>query len=222
MSTSPMSLGRITPRSLTVAVAAVALTLTLSGCISLFPKANPSGLYRFGAAAPAASSAPVEKSFGVFKTPTVFTRAAMGDRLLTVTDGQAAYIADARWVSPAIVLFDEAAARAFEADSSRARLVTRGETAKAAMALRLEVRAFETDYVNGPKAAPEVLVEIRAVITRNGDRALLGDKVFQARIKASDNRVGPIVQAYDQATGQTLSEIITWVGAAGAKLPAGS
>jgi cholesterol transport system auxiliary component len=215
------------PRSLRIAAPAVALGLALSGCISLFPKADPSGLYRFGHAAPAVApasapeTAPTDKAFGVFKTPTVFTRAAMGDRLLTVTNGEAAYIAGARWVSPATVLFDEAVARAFEAEPSRARLVTRGETAKAVMALRLEVRSFETDYVNGPKAAPEVLVEIRAVMVSSGDRALLGDKVFQARVKAADNRVGAIVPAYDAANAKVLSEIIAWVNDAGAKLPAG-
>lgn len=212
-----MSISRTTLRSLSLAAVALALT----GCISLFPKANPSGLYRFGHDTAAASTTPTEKSFGVYKTPTVFTRSAMGDRLLSVTDGEAAYIADARWVSPAIVLFDEAVARAFEADSSRARLVTRGETAKAVMALRLEVRSFEVDYVNGPKAPPEVLVEIRAVMTRNNDRALLGDKVFVARVKAADNRLSAIVPAYDQANGQVLSEIVAWVSEAGAKEPKG-
>ncbi len=201
----------------TAAIAATAVALT--GCISLFPKAKPAGLYRFGHEAAASSAPAAEKSFGVYKTPTVFTRSAMSDRLLSVTDGEAAYIAGARWVSPAIVLFDEAVARAFEADNSRARLVTRGETAKAVMALRLEVRSFETDYVNGPKAAPEVLVEIRAVMTRSNDRTLLGDKVFVARVKAADNRLSAIVPAYDQAVGQTLSEIVTWVGEAGVKEP---
>jgi cholesterol transport system auxiliary component len=39
-----VSILRTTLRSLTIAVAAVALT----GCISLFPKAKPAGLYRFG------------------------------------------------------------------------------------------------------------------------------------------------------------------------------
>ena len=203
-------------RSLSLAAAALALT----GCISLFPKANPAGLYRFGHDAAAVSTTPTEKSFGVYKTPTVFTRSAMGDRLLSVTNGEAAYIADARWVSPAIVLFDEAVARAFEADGSRARLVTRGETVKAVMALRLEVRSFEVDYLNGPKAPPEVLVEIRAVMTRGNDRALLGDKVFVARVKAADNRLSAIVPAYDQANGQVLSEIVAWVSEAGAKIPA--
>lgn len=221
MSTVPMKTGRTSLRSTAIAATALALSLTLGGCISLFPKDKPAGLYRFGHEAAASSTPAVEKSFGVFKTPTVFTRAAMNDRLLSVTNGEAAYIGDARWVSPAIVLFDEAVARAFEADKSRARLVTRGETAKASMALRLEVRSFETDYVNGPKAPPEVLVEIRAVMTRGNDRALLGDKVFVARVKTSENRLAAIVPAYDQATGQVLSEIVAWVSDAGAKVPAG-
>ena len=216
-----MSKPRTTPRSAAIAATAVALSLTLGGCISLFPKDKPAGLYRFGHEAVASSAPATAKSFGVYKTPTVFTRAAMSDRLLSVTNGEAAYIGDARWVSPAIVLFDEAVARAFEADNSRARLVTRGETVKASVALRLEVRSFETDYLNGPKAAPEVLVEIRAVLTRSNDRALLGDKVFVARVKTSENRLSAIVPAYDQATGQVLSEIVTWVSETGAKVPAG-
>jgi len=39
-----VSILHTTLRSLTIAVAAVALT----GCISLFPKSKPAGLYRFG------------------------------------------------------------------------------------------------------------------------------------------------------------------------------
>jgi cholesterol transport system auxiliary component len=66
-----------------------------------------------------------------------------------------------------------------------------------------------------------VLVEIRAVATRSSDRALLGDKVFVARVKAADNRLSAIVPAYDQAVSQVLSEIVTWVGEAGGKPPTG-
>ena len=214
---TPSNFGRTALRSLTIAVTAVALT----GCISLFPKSKPAGLYRFGHVAAESSRPATEKSFGVFKAPTVFTRAAMSDRLLSVTNGEAAYISDARWVSPAIVLFDEAVARAFEDENSHVRLVTRGEALKAPMALRLEVRSFETDYVDGPKAPPEVLVEIRAVATRSSDRALLGDQVFVARVKAADNRLSAIVPAYDQAVGKVLTDIVAWVGDAGAKLPPG-
>ena len=199
-------------RVLALAATAVALT----GCVTLFPKADPVGLYRFGndPVAPV-SKGPAGALFGVFKTPTVFTRASAGDRLLTINNGEAAYVAGARWVSPASVLFDEAVARAFEADPGRARLIGRGEVAKSDLILRLEVRSFEAVYINGPKAPPEVLVQVRGVLNRSGDRALVGDQLFEARVKASDNRVGAIVTAYDDATAKTLSDITGWVSAAG-------
>jgi len=203
---------RFIPRALAVAAAAMALT----GCITLLPKAEPVGLYRFGVEPVAAAKGPPGALFGVFKTPTVFTRASAGDRLLTITNGEAAYIAGARWVSPASILFDEAVARAFEADPGRARLIGRGEVAKADLVLRLEVRSFEAVYVDGPKGAPEVLVQVRGVINRNNDRALVGDQVFEARVKASNNRVGAIVEAYDAATAKVLTDLTGWVSASGA------
>lgn len=192
-----------------------ALALSLSACISVFPKTKPVGLYRFGEAEVSAPKGPPGAMFGVLKAPTVFTRAAAGDRILTSSQGQVAYIADARWVSAASVLFEEAVARAFENDPGRARLIGRGEVAKADLVLRLEVRTFEADYVNGPKAAPEVVVRVRGVLNRNTDRALVGDQVFEARVKAADNRVSAIVPAYDKAVAQVLAQIVAWANAAG-------
>lgn len=209
---SPMI--RSTARVLTVA----ALVVSLSGCISVFPKSKPASLYRFGEAEVSVPKGPPGAMFGVLKTPSTFTRAAAGDRILTSTNGEMAYIADARWVSPAFVLFEEATARAFENDPGRARLIGRGEVAKADMMLRLEVRTFEADYVNGPKAAPEIVVRVRGVLNRSQDRALIGDQIFEARVKAADNRVGAIVPAFDQATAKVLGDVVAWVNASGSGL----
>lgn len=209
---SPMI--RNTARALTAA----ALVMSLSGCISVFPKTKPASLYRFGEAEVSVPKGPAGSMFGVLKTPSSFTRAAAGDRILTSTNGEVAYIADARWVSPAFVLFEEATARAFENDPGRARLIGRGEVAKADMMLRLEVRTFEADYVNGPKAAPEVVVRVRGVLNRSQDRALVGDQIFEARVKAADNRVGAIVPAFDQATAKVLGDVVAWVNASGTGL----
>ena len=209
---SPMI--RSTARVLTAA----ALVVSLSGCISVFPKSKPASLYRFGEAEVSVPKGPPGAMFGVLKTPSTFTRAAAGDRILTSTNGEMAYIADARWVSPAFVLFEEATARAFENDPGRARLIGRGEVAKADMMLRLEVRTFEADYVNGPKAAPEIVVRVRGVLNRSQDRALIGDQIFEARVKAADNRVGAIVPAFDQATAKVLGDVVAWVNASGSGL----
>lgn len=200
------------------AVAVTALAASLGACISVFPKTEPATLYRFGQADVSVAKGPPGRMFGVLKAPTVFTRAAAGDRILTSTNGEVAYVASARWVSPAFVLFEEAVASAFENDPGRARLIGRGEIAKADLVLRLEVRTFETDYVDGPKAAPEVVVRVRGVLSRSQDRALVGDQLFEARVKAADNRVSAIVAAYDAAVAKVLGETVGWVNAAGAGL----
>ncbi len=198
-------------RRLTAAALALA-AIALSGCISLFPKAEPAQLYRFEArvAAQPAATGPV---FGVLRLGTSFPRASAADRLLTVNDkGEAAYIAGARWVSPASVLFDEQIAAAFQG-GGRARLIGRGEVIKADFSLKLDVQTFETHYDRGPKGAPEVVIAVRGVITRNRDRALMGEQVFTARIRASENRVGAIVPAYNAALSQVLGQLIAWVNA---------
>jgi len=208
-------------KTLVAGAAALGLALSLSACISVFPKAKPSGMYRFGTTPPAASKGPPGAMFGVLKAPTVFTRPSAGDRILTTAPGgEAAYVAGARWIAPASVQFDEALSRAFDADPGRARLIGRGEVAKAQMVLRLEVRTFEAAYVNGPKAPPEIIVQVRGVISRTGDRALVGDQIFEAKVKAADNRVGPIVAAFDEANAKVIGDLVGWINAAGAGLPA--
>jgi cholesterol transport system auxiliary component len=191
-----------------------ALALSLAGCVSLFPKADPAQLYRFEAKVPAAAPA-AGPSFTMLKAPTSFARAAAGDGILTMTSGEAAYIAGARWVSPASVLFDENVARALQDAGGPARMIGRGEIARSDTYLKLDVRTFEARYDQGPKAAPIVVIELNATLTRN-NQTLAGTKTFTAGVRAADNRVGPIVEAYDQAVSQTLGQLVGWVNTTGA------
>jgi cholesterol transport system auxiliary component len=186
-------------------LAALALPLLLSGCISLFPRDKPVQMYRFGdrVPAPARPSAPTL----VLKGATVFPPAVAGDRILTVKGAESAYIGGARWVTPASVLFDEALLRAFDAPGSP-RLVERAEPLSAPSTLRLDVRAFEVGY-----PGPVAVVQVRAVLIRNQDRILIAEKMFEQRAPASDNRQGAIVAAVDQAAGQALADIRDWTAA---------
>lgn len=188
--------------------AAIALPLGLGACISVFPKAKPVQMYRFGdqavaPAAPAASAAPAV----VFKGPITFPPASGGDRILTITGSQSAYVGGARWVAPAASLFDAALLKAFDAPGAP-RLVARGEPLSAPGTLRLDVRAFEARY-----PGPTVRVQVRATLFRNADRALVGEKMFEAEVPAADNRQGPIVTAFDQAVGQVLTGVRDWTAA---------
>lgn len=185
------------------------LALTLSGCITLLPKSKPSQLYRFGVPTAAAAGAPLTVgAISVFRANGAFPREAAGDRMLTITGEHAAYIADARWVAPAEVLFDQAVADAFEAQPGRVRLVGRGGPGRADAALRLDVRNFEARYGQG--SAPAVHVRIRAVLVRGQNRSQAIEQIFDADVPADENRVTAIVAAYNQALDKVLGEIVAW------------
>lgn len=182
---------------------ALILPLALGGCISVFPQQKAVQMYSFGAVAPA-PAAPAPASLMVQKGPTLFPPASGGDRILTVTGGETAYVAGARWVAPASVLFDEALLKAFDAPGAP-RLVERGEPLGAASTLRLDVRTFEVRY-----PGPAAVVQVRAVLIRNQDRTLIAEKMFEQKVPAADNRQGAIVAAIDQAVAATAAGVRDW------------
>jgi cholesterol transport system auxiliary component len=191
-----------------------ALAVALSGCISLLPKSKPAQLYRFGQSAASApvGTARTAETVRVFLANGTFQGEGGGDRLLTISGGKAAYVAQSRWVEPAGVLWNEAVSAAFDADAGRVRLVSRGQQAKSSYALRLDVRNFEARYDAGPNNPPTVVVRLRAVMT-TADLSSTVEKIFEARTKASDNRVGAIVSAYDKAVAEVLGELVGWTNA---------
>jgi cholesterol transport system auxiliary component len=214
--TAQITTGQVTRGRLTTSAWALPLlcasALALSGCVSLLPKAKPANLYRFGQVAPAASTqaAPATGSVVVFRAIGSFQRESAGDRILTITGDKAAYVAQTRWVAPAVTLFDEATLTAFDRDGGPVRLLSRGETGKAAYALRIDVRNFETHYDQGEKAAPLIVVRARIALTNNDDRTLVAEQYLESQVRAGDNRVSAIVSAYDQAVAEMMGKLVTW------------
>jgi cholesterol transport system auxiliary component len=195
------------PVRLLVVLAAAA---SLGGCVSLFPKAKPSQLYDFSDAPVAPPSASSRAPSAVMLGAVIFPRAATSDAILTRTGAEAAYIAGARWVAPAQVLFREAVDRAFDS-GGKVRVLARGELGQAAGVVRIEVRTFETRYP-APEAVPTVTVALQARLTRM-DGSPVDEREFKADTLASDNRVGAIVDAYRASTGKALGDLVAWVEA---------
>jgi cholesterol transport system auxiliary component len=188
-------------------LAALAAVAALGGCISLFPKTAPSQLYRFDASvqnAPA-SGPPLAIRAGVVD----FDPASAGDRIMTVDGDQVAYVHDGRWATPASTMFQEAMTHGFHAAGMR--LVDIGESSQAKYRLRTQVTHFEARYLSGPKAAPTVVVSVRATLDRP-DGSLAAELPFEASVQASDDRLGAIVQAYDQAVSKVVGDLVAWVG----------
>ena len=195
--------------------AALTASLALGGCVTLLPKTKPAQLYRFGETAgegvqsPAAPGAAAQ---GLILS-TGFTTAAEGDRILTTTGAQSAYIAQSRWVSPASVMFAEAATRAFENSGAPFRMMRRGDIGPSTLSLRIDVEAFEADYAGDGKSAPTVQVRARVTLMRPSGRGGVAFKDFTVSKPASENRMGPIVAAFDGATNDLLAQIVAWTTA---------
>ena len=202
-----MNLRALTP--VIARLAAIAAVAALGACITLFPKTAPSQLYRFDAniQAPAANAPPV----AIRQEMIEFDPAAGGDRILTVTGDQVAYIQDARWAIPARELFQAALERGLNAPGGPTRLVEIGEASQAKYRLRLQVSHFEARYLGGQAAPPTVFVTLRATLDRRDGGAFVAEQPFEASAQASDNRVGAIVEAYAAAVSKVVGDLSAWV-----------
>src|SRR5579859_1132508 len=202
--------GRI---AVVAAVASATLAMiSLGGCISLLPKQKPAQLYRFGAEAPPPPAAPATSGrVAIRAAPTSFERAAAGDRILTAMGDETAYIAGARWVTAANILFDDAVTNTFDAHPGPARLLARDEPAVADYVLKLEVRTFEVRYEHCRGAPPVVVVELYAALVGRANAITSGSQLFRAEAPADTDAVHAIAHAFDVAVGKVLGDMVAWV-----------
>jgi cholesterol transport system auxiliary component len=190
------------------AAALAALGLGLTSCVSLFPKSQPVQLYAFGQLPPPSAGAVAPGAVGVLFGGITMPAAAVGDQILTLTGQDVAYVAGARWVVPAGLMLQGDVERAFEARGQHVRLLHRGDFGGAAAVLRLDVGDFEARY-DTPGVAPTVVVSLRATLTRPSG-VVIAAQTFTARQPAAENRIAPIVAAYDKAVIDVLSQVVAW------------
>lgn len=197
--------------SIKLAVAAAG-ALAVAGC-ALLSSPDPVQTYRFGG--PAAASAATEGQTALREVNlrrVQFPEAVEGDKLLGVTGTETAYIAGARWVSPASDLYMESLENAFAAQATRVRLIGPRELIRGERSLDIDIRAFEARY-EAPGAVPVVVVTARARLLALPDRTVAAERTFTVQQPASANRVSAIVEAFDIATRDLNTQIVGWTDA---------
>lgn len=192
-------------RLATVAAGAVAL----AGC-ALLSSPDPVQTYRFGG--PASSDVAAEGQADLRQVNlrrVQFPEAVEGDKILGVTGTETAYIAGARWVSPASDLYMDSLENAFAAQATRVRLIGPRELVRGGQTLDIDIRAFEARY-DAPGAAPMVVVTARARLMTLPERTVAAERTFTVRQPAAVNRVSAIVEAFDLATRDLNTQIVGW------------
>jgi cholesterol transport system auxiliary component len=191
-------------RAVTVLVAASA-AMALGGCVSVFPQAKPAQLYELSPDVEAAVAPGRTAAVNVRLDTVRFQQAAAGDRILTVRDGEAAYVGGARWVSPAETLFEEGLMRAFAERAKGVRLVPHSAVTGAAYGLSVDIDRFQVSMEGG---TPKVETALRARLIRFPEQTIAGEWRIDESRKADANRVTSIVRAYDAALGAALTTLV--------------
>ena len=192
-------------------LAATVATMALSAC-ALLSTPDPVQTYRFGGAPAATSAAAVASPVQVTLRRVEFPEAVEGDKLLGVTGTEAAYIAGARWVSPAADLYMESIENAFAAQATRVRLIGARELTRGQRSLDIDIRSFEARY-DAPGATPTIVVTARARMLVLPERTVSAERVFTVEQPATANRVSSIVEAFDLATRDLNTQIVAWTDA---------
>ncbi len=185
-----------------IATAAVAVGLGLGGCVTVLPKEKPVQLYRFDVTG-AGRSAPVAGGRVALAVSSFLPAASRGDGVLTLRGDQAAYVSEARWVTPAAVMFHEAVTGALEAEAPHVRVLRAGDAGAAGLRLRIDVRHFEVVYDASRGGAPEV--HLQALLQLSDATGGGASKSLDLHVPAAANRISAIVSAFDQAVSQTAA-----------------
>lgn len=195
------------------------LGMTLAACAgSLFKnKAAPPTMYMLGVArtrtdptaggqpggAPAGNDLP--RDLAVLR-PRV--RAGLDtDRIAALyPDRHLDYFADVRWSGPLDEVLQDLAVQQFHANPGLGNVSPEASVFGSPYWLEIEVTDFQAEYsaAGGP---PTVHVHLQARIGNSGDRHVLGRFEPDVHEAAADNRMSAIVDAYNRAADQALSEI---------------
>lgn len=192
-------------------IAATLALMALSAC-ALLSTPDPVQSYRFGGVPASSAASMVASPTQVTLRRVEFPEAVEGDKLLGVTGTETAYIAGARWVSPAADLYMESIQNAFAAQATRVRLIGPRELTRGQRSLDIDVRSFEARY-DAPGLAPTIVVTARARLLTLPERTVAAERVFTVEQPATANRVSAIVEAFDLATRDLNTQIVAWTDA---------
>ena len=193
-------------------IAATAALMALSAC-ALLSTPDPVQTYRFGDVSASEAAAPtVDSLVQVILRRVEFPEAVEGDKLLGVTGTETAYIAGARWVSPAADLYMESLENTFATEARRVRLIGPRELTRGQRSLDVDIRRFEARY-DAPGMTPTIVVTARVRLLALPERTVAAEEVFTVEQPAAANRVSSVVEAFDTATRELNSRIVAWTDA---------
>jgi cholesterol transport system auxiliary component len=130
-----------------------------------------------------------------------------GDRILLVRpDRSLDFFAASRWPEPLPAVVATLAAETLRGTGALRAVHDDAAPFSADYSLRIAIRRFDAEYTNGA-AAPRVRVAVECTVGRASNRAVLGAFDAETTVDAGGNRMGAVVEAFEQAAQAVMSVV---------------
>jgi cholesterol transport system auxiliary component len=191
-----------------LAIAAMSAPLMLSGCGSLLDS-------KLAAPQTYVLRLPVTETAPAAETPAgtvLVQRPESGPGLdsnriaLLRTDRRFDFYAASLWAAPAPDVVESLVVDALRGTGAFSAVFDDASPYAPSFDLRITLRRFEADYTGGD-GAPTVHVVLDCTLGRHRDRALLASFTAQGSARASEDRLAPVVAAFETATVAALDEL---------------
>ena len=124
-----------------------------------------------------------------------------------------AYIAGARWISPAPDMVQELVLDTFDRELAGHTAARPADGVNARYVARLELRHFEAVYDRGNSSAPLARVGLRVRLVDDEEGNLLGVTTVRGEARANANRQSAIIEAFSQASREATRDLASWAQA---------
>ncbi|UVK98888.1 ABC-type transport auxiliary lipoprotein family protein [Pseudomonas sp. B21-048] len=184
---------------------------------SIFPKTEPSDVYRLPSAqsdASAQRATPQRWSLRLAKPQT--SEALNNPKIAVIPQGDliSSYKAS-RWSDPAPVLLRNRLFDGFQRDGRVPLLSTDDSNFQADLELGGNLQAFQTEYQG---TAASVVVRLDALLVRGYDQRILASRRFEVRQPLSDVKVPAVVSGFGLASDQLTAQVVAWTVEQGQKV----
>src|SRR5215467_2474401 len=190
-----------------LAVLATAAAL-LAGCTLYEAATEPTDLYTVTPKSTFDPSLPAVYWQLAVEVPAAAANLNTGRIAIAFTPTSTDYYAKVAWTDRAPLMVQTRIVDSFENTRKIVAVARESIELRANYVLQPDLRNFEALYYFGQP--PIVRVRVIAKLVRMPDRQIIGVASFERCVRARADKVGKVVQAFDQALGSVIKQLVAW------------
>jgi cholesterol transport system auxiliary component len=198
----------LTRRGLLLGSLGLAPLVALGGCSEIIPGSGPPpALYRLTPKSTFPEDLPTVQWQLVLAQPDADASLDTTRIALMREPTRVEYYAASGWTDRAPFMIQTLMLESFENSDKIVSVGRRAVGLRADFELRSELREFQAEYYDGPINAH---VALAVKLVRAAERAIVGSTTFDVRAPATEDSLPAIIQAFDDALGAVLKQMVDW------------